>query len=623
MKKTLLLLFLPLTCYISAQTILVNEISVCNVSKNLDPNYDYSSWIEIYNPTTKTINLGSYYYSDERGNPLKYRLKKNRYISPEGFGLLWENDEVNDQNGTYLDLDSDGGFFSIADADGNVLDSISYGEQYTNVSYGRKQDGGTEWGFFVHESIASSNNGIATASEVVEEPFFSLRGGFYDSGQTVEIYSLTPDAKIYYTLDCSDPDPSKNLYDGNPIKIDSTTVLRAKAYADGYLEGTIATATYMLNQRKPDLPVVFITSDTINLYNDTVGIYCVGTNGIKLVSSGDIANYNQNWTRYAHFEYLDENKQLCLSQAVGLSISGNQSRAFDQKSLELKARGKYGTKRFDYHFFDDNPGKRFKTLVVRNGGQQFIPAFVIKDAFNQQMAAAFNLDHQGYLPCAVYLNGQYWGLMPLREKSNGSFIYSNYNYDDTDFDMIEPTEAMVGNTLKMDSVFNYVQSADMSDDSTYNYIRSKIDVDNYMRYMASEFFLINTDWPSKANMRFFCPKKEDGRFRWILQDLDKGFTYYSNNPLSILTKSTIDKFYMKLITYLLQNAKFRDFYIDTQCLVAGAVFNTDRINTELDRFVADLHGENDYNAARWDETWIDNLNDGVSDMKKNTAKLKK
>lgn len=604
MKRTLIFVIL-LTIFFScmassmkAQTVFINEISICNISKELDPNYDYRGWIELYNATQTEIDLSKLYYSDEPGKPTKYRLLKSRILPAGGYASIWINDEITNNNGLYLDTDPDGGFLSIADANGTIIDHINYPIQHTNISWGRTQDGASEFGYFINSSHNRSNNTSSTAFYVVAEPTFSLKGGFYSAPVSVSIECKTEDAKIYYTLDGSDPTPQKILYTGSPIQIDSSMPLRAKAFAEGYLEGTIATATYMINERVPDLPVFFLTTDTINLYNDTIGIYCVGTNGVQIAGTQIIANYGRDWTRPAHLEYLEKNR-VCLNQQIGISISGNASRRFDQKSLQINAGKKYGNNRFDYPLFSEKEGRRLKSFLLRNGGQNFGPGF-IKDGVIQSMTNVIQQDHQAFEPSVVYINGKYWGMLNIRERHNKEYIYSNYGWDETEIDIIENNyreQAVCGDRLAYDSIKKLIMTLDLTDKTNYEKIKQLIDIDSYINYMAVEIYLINDDWP--VNNQKLFRNRNNGKFRWILQDLDKAFATNTGNKLKDLINSSSTSFALKMITYLLKNDGFKEKYIDTQCLVAGSVYNSSRGSRFFDSIQTKLDAEWVFHSERW------------------------
>ena len=74
-------------------------------------------------------------------------------------------------------------------------------------------------------------------------PIFSLPTGTYCNTQTVEIYSPTPDARIYYTDDGADPTVLSTEY-AAALSIVQTSTLRAFAVAPGYSDSGIAEAVY-------------------------------------------------------------------------------------------------------------------------------------------------------------------------------------------------------------------------------------------------------------------------------------------------------------------------------------------------------------------------------------------
>ncbi len=85
-----------------AQSVFINEISICNISHELDPNYDYSGWIELYNASDINVELKYLYYSDEQGKPQKYKLNALRTLPAKGYASIWMNDEVSLNNGFFF-----------------------------------------------------------------------------------------------------------------------------------------------------------------------------------------------------------------------------------------------------------------------------------------------------------------------------------------------------------------------------------------------------------------------------------------------------------------------------------------------------------------------------------------
>jgi hypothetical protein len=69
--------------------------------------------------------------------------------------------------------------------------------------------------------------------EVLAPPLISPAGGSFTTSVAVTLEEPEPGANLHYTLDGSVPGPSDPLYT-NPITLSGPTVLRARAYKDGF-----------------------------------------------------------------------------------------------------------------------------------------------------------------------------------------------------------------------------------------------------------------------------------------------------------------------------------------------------------------------------------------------------
>ena len=92
-------------------------------------------------------------------------------------------------------------------------------------------------------SIYSENQAYFT----VNIPVFSLAGGTYYEGQTISISCSTPGAEIRYTIDGSEPTQSSHLYN-NPIVINSSFTLKAKAFKDNWISSDLVSENYYHNE---------------------------------------------------------------------------------------------------------------------------------------------------------------------------------------------------------------------------------------------------------------------------------------------------------------------------------------------------------------------------------------
>ena len=105
------------------------------------------------------------------------------------------------------------------------------------------------------------------------------------------------------------------------------------------------------------------------------------------------------------------------------------SRAYDQKSMAIHLRDKYGKNEITYPFFKDNDVTTLSHLVLRAGGQDQKQTR-IRDAFCAQvMKGHTTLAIMDWTPVALYINGQYWGFYDLREKINEDYFASHEGLD--------------------------------------------------------------------------------------------------------------------------------------------------------------------------------------------------
>ena len=91
--------------------------------------------------------------------------------------------------------------------------------------------------------------GIAPiATPTVATPVFTPAGGSYGNPTNVTVTCATGGAAIYYTTNGSTPTTSDTyIYNGSGIYVSGVTTLKAKAFASGYADSAVATATYTIN----------------------------------------------------------------------------------------------------------------------------------------------------------------------------------------------------------------------------------------------------------------------------------------------------------------------------------------------------------------------------------------
>lgn len=96
----------------------------------------------------------------------------------------------------------------------------------------------------------AKNDGYPTFLMQTQTPTASYESGRYENEISVALSSVTPGARIYYTLDGSKPTENSYSYNG-AIKVSKTTTIRAIATADGCKASEVASYTYTYQAKAP------------------------------------------------------------------------------------------------------------------------------------------------------------------------------------------------------------------------------------------------------------------------------------------------------------------------------------------------------------------------------------
>jgi hypothetical protein len=166
MYKLMICLFLAGT--IQAQTLQINEFLASNVANLQDPNNEFDDWIELHNYGTDAVLLDNMYITDSKSNLKKYRFPVGSgSVAAGGFILIWADNQSSQGNlHTNFALAKGGEFIGISDTSGTVvLDSLAFGAQQDDISYGRTNNG-SNWQTF-ETPTPNASNGTASAKTLV------------------------------------------------------------------------------------------------------------------------------------------------------------------------------------------------------------------------------------------------------------------------------------------------------------------------------------------------------------------------------------------------------------------------------------------------------------------------
>lgn len=545
----------------------ISEVMPCNISTYMDKgsdgidperSYNFPGWVEFYNDggekSFKDYTI-THYKKKKKGEfefKASYKIKEDIKIGSSSYQILFFDEDTKYYKHMPFKLDSDGGSISLYNPSGEKVDSLEYGAMETHISYGR--DGSSEG--YMNPTPKKENNKAYKYSERVAKPKFSEK---YEQpgvvSGNIKVYLDCAQGVTYYTRDGSEPKiggVGSSEYDGKPIDISETTIIRARTFDGDRPASEILTGTFLYLDKYHEacgggfsVPIVSISTDDDYLNDPEIGFLLrdgskngkAHPNSSCLEKFGAANFLQEHWKRPVVFEYIEDGKVTMVHETEA-SVMGGCSREWEVVSLKLKAGSKVGSskKEFAKSPFKDKPDNKYTSLHLRNGGNggntEDINVIRVRDGFMQSLTKEMNIDYQAYQPVAYYLNGKYMGLMGLRERTNEDYVEANYGLEDDDIDLLNAKnsagmEVSNGTNDKYREMIEFLENNDPTTKSYYEKACEYIDMDEYIDYQVFEHFIVNTDWPGN-NVKVWRDNN-GGKFRWIVYDTDFGLGLYSHN----------------------------------------------------------------------------------------------
>jgi hypothetical protein len=575
---------------VSAQTVLINEFCASNQTLIEDFEGEFSDWLELFNPGPDPAGLAGCTLSDNRGNIRKW-VFPGVLLQPGACLLVWASgkDTVSDSE-LHADfkLDADGEFIGLYAPDGRVLDSLSFGFQSPDRSFGRFPDGSGKMRIFQEPSPGHSN--IPAAALHLPE------SGSYPVGFSLSADTDLEEGVIRYTTSGDPPGPSSTPY-SSPLALKSTTVVRMAVFLDDVRVSSIETRTYFIGEQA-GLPALSIVMSPDDLWSDETGIY------------ENPLNEGEEWERSCDISLIETG--LTRFQApAGIRIHGQTSRYRDKKNFRLYFRDEYGLDNLDYPLFPQTDFRRFKRLVLQAG---LIPN-ILSPALGYPLGGIIS----GFTPVVLYLNGAYWGIYWIRERIDRFFIEDHFGIEDPDFIKSEwynyNLDVVEGDRVYWDQTLNFFRNADMRLDFNFNSAgRDYLDIGNYIDYYILNIFSANNDWPQK-NIERFRDREGDPRWRHALWDTDAAWmapatrrtlewALRSEPRTDLRAEDNIDLMWSTLIMRkLLENPSCRVTFITRFCDLLNTHLSANHVRWRLNSLIDQLNPEILRETARWKDLY--------------------
>jgi hypothetical protein len=631
----------------------VNEVMLNNRSSIHDEDGQFEDWIEIYNKGDTAINLQGFGLSNNSKQPFFWTFP-DTVIQPDSYLIIWASQKNKTVSGeplhTNFKVKNKDKAVILTDPGANWQDIFLLQSMGDNISCGRLPDGGAEIFGFDGGTPGKANSfgeilAEGPSTKRLERPLFSQEGGFYTMPFELVLETREENAEVYFTLDGSVPTRESNAYK-KPIPIqskgDEAAVVRARVYKEGYPCSQTVTQSYFVGKdiyNRYNTPVVSLATDPDNLFGYDRGIYTAGMvfdqwildNPDAQIKSDTPANYNQRgrcWERQANIEIFETDGETCLNQNIGIRTFGGYSRAGELKSLSLFARKDYDNNDcFEFNLSDDRIDGYGRILLRTSATDSKYALF--RDAFIQSLVQPTAiLDTQASKPCIVYINGEYYGIHNIREAYDKNYVSTHYNIEPEDVVIVKnPTgiagdeieEGHAGDEMHYSRMILYLKERSQVTDIDYDFIKTQMDAEDFIEYCILQIYCDNRDWPGN-NVRIWrkrtknyqpnAPTGHDGRWRWMVFDLDYGFGLHhgtkavSNNSLARATEENGPSWPNPpwstfLLRSLLNNAVFKNQFINTFADRLNTIFLPQVVVEKLENMEKTYHPNMIKHIERW------------------------
>lgn len=534
----------------------INEIMADNDAVIEDPNEAgaFEDWVELYNSGSESVDLTGMYLTDDTTEPTQWQFPAGSSIAAGGFLLIWADGEPEQgSDHASFKLSSGGETVALYDTDGTtLLDSMEFGPQSTDVSYGRSSDGTVA-------TLASATPGTPNSNVVVVnvDPLANAGGPYeVNLSDTISLSGATSeDADGAIATYAWDLDYDGQYDDATGITVDyaatsTGTFIVGLQVTDDQGATSVDTGTIVVSEightRSAWDPVV-IDDEAAAFFDDSY------VHEIRITFE-DPDWYDTLFESHStdvedpYFEASFVGDGVALEQ-VGVRFKGNSS--FSGNSVKKSIK-------IDFDEYDeDNDELTFMGLKKLNLNNSTNDPTMLREKLFYDYASNFVEGISRAVHTKVYINGEYYGLYTAVEQVDKNFVQSRFG-EDEDGNLYKGTasdEAVLNNpqadfgsdltylgtnqadyedfyALKTNETANdYSQLIEFIDvlnntpaEELPNAIEPLLDVEDTLTSLALNNLFSNLDSYSGAAHNYYVYDRDDtGQFTHLFWDMNESF----------------------------------------------------------------------------------------------------
>jgi hypothetical protein len=404
---------------------------------------------------------------------------------------------------------------------------------------------------------------------------FSTGGSLRRDPLTLTLSTNAADATIYFTTDATAPSPTNGIRYTSPVRIATTTVVRASAFRGQSQVGSENVATFIFpeavarqtgagipptwgtSQGKPVVADYGMAPDVVNAAECRGRLTAALSTLPSLALVLDPAElFGRERGLYSHpQERGDEWERPCFAEwfaagraggfrvPAGLRIQGGWSRRPEESpkhSFRLVFKPKNGVAKLRYPLFGDVE-EEFDQLILRGGNNhswlhwsaaERRSADYLRDQWMRESYAAMGrLSARG---CFVhlYLNGLYWGIYNLTERPDEHFAAAHLGGRAKDFDARNAGKVLRGDEAAWKRLFA-LANAGVTSRAQFDAVGELLDVPAFCDYILLNLYGANGDWDAVSNWYAARMRTGAGRFLFFVWDGERTLENVNDSVLNL------------------------------------------------------------------------------------------
>lgn len=577
--------------YLNSQSrsgLVINEVMSANNCVLRQDDGKYYDWVELKNRGSEPVDLTRYRLSENADDRDAYVLPDVTLQPGELFVLLLAGPEGAEGDEPWADfaLDGEEAWLYLFDEREQPVDYVRVSGLPYQGSLGRMEG---RPGFFLFAEPSPGEENADGKSGLTPMPTASVPAGVYNGADSLRV-ELSGSGTIYYTVDGSLPTTDSAVY-GGALEFRQTTVLRAMCLQDGCLPSEVLTLSYIINENH-SLPVASLVAEPEDIF---------GSDGIYV-------DYFSGEEIYGNVSFFEPDGSFTAD--CGVALYGSLSRQTNhKKSFKISFRPVYGQSELEYELFDDGGVDYYSSLVLRSG--QDYPLAVIREELMTSLAhdASDSLQTQRFRFCALYVNGEYFGIYSLKEAFSADYYANAHNVSADSVTLLRVID-VAGADANLYPLMVWAANCDITDPENYQKLTDNFDMESLADWIIFQAYCGNSDILN--NVRYMMSTEEDGRWHWGFYDLDWSFNTHSN-----ITDNSVLVYgqqYSILPRVALRNENFVDFFCRRLAHHLQNTLSTDNVLARIDELCDQIRPEMARERERWDGT-VESWEEDVQDIK--------